>query len=80
MFVTECTLQIKDFSDSLGSIQVAVDDDEMVHICLGGLAHKYGAFRTAITTWKSPPSFFYLQSMLMVKENHMWSKSATFDG
>ena len=68
--MSDYTLWIKDLCDSLGSIKVTVDDDEMVHICLGGLAQKYGSFQTAITTRENPPSFFNLQSMLMVKENH----------
>ena len=44
MSMTDYTLRIKDLCDSLGSINVAVDDDEMVHICLGSLAQKYGSF------------------------------------
>ena len=48
--VTDYSLQIKDLCDSLGSINSAIDDDEMEHICLGSLTQKYGAFQTAITT------------------------------
>ena len=44
MSVTDYTLRINDSCDSLGSINVAVDDDEMVHICLGSLTQKYGSF------------------------------------
>ena len=78
--MTDYTLRIKDLCDSLGSINVAVDDDEMVHIYLGGLARKYGSFRTAITIIENPPRFFDLQSMLMVEENHTQSKSTASDG
>ena len=60
--VLHYTLQIKDLSDSLGTINVTCDDDEMVHICLGGLAQKYGEFRTAITTRENPPKLFQLVS------------------
>ena len=42
----------------------------MVQICLGGLAPKFGAFRTAVCTQENTPSFFNLQSMLLVEENH----------
>ena len=56
--------------DALGSINVVVDEDEMVQICLGGLAQRYGPIRMAICTREKPPSFFDLQSMLMVQENH----------
>ena len=35
---------------SLGSINITVDDDEMMQIFLSNLTHKYGAFRTTIRT------------------------------
>ena len=38
MSITTYTLKIKELCDSLGSIGVNIDDDEMVQICLGGLA------------------------------------------
>ena len=74
------TVKIKDLCDSLGAINVNIDNDEMVHICLGGLSHKYGAFRTAITTRENPPTFIDLQSMLMIEENQLQSKSTVSDG
>ena len=49
MSVTHHTLQMKDLCDSFGSINIVVYDDEMVHIYLGSLKHKYGVFRTTIT-------------------------------
>ena len=33
--------KIKDICDSLGSINVTVDKDEMVQVCLGGVAHRF---------------------------------------
>ena len=38
MSITGFTLKIKELCDALGSINVIIDDDEMVQICLGGLA------------------------------------------
>jgi hypothetical protein len=50
---------------------VNIDESEKVQICLGGLASKFGAFRTAVCTREATPSFFDLQSMLLVEENHV---------
>ena len=38
MSITTYTLKIKELCNSLGSIGVNINDDEMVQICLGGLA------------------------------------------
>ena len=61
--------KIKDVCDALRSINVAVDEDEMVHICLNSLTHKYDSYQTSITIRENPSSIFDLQSMLMVEEN-----------
>mgnify|MGYP002775570664 CR=1 FL=1 len=50
MSVTDYTTKIKQICDALGSINVTVDEDEMVQICLGGLAQRYGPIRTTICT------------------------------
>ena len=71
MFVTDYTTKIKEICDALGSINVTVHEDEMVEIVLGGLAQRYGSIRTTICAREKPPSFFVLQSMLMVEENHV---------
>ena len=47
------TLKIKELCDSLGSISVNIDDEEMVQICLG-------AMRTAVLAREKSPSFFEL--------------------
>ena len=70
MSVTGYTTKIKEIWDALGSINVMVDEDEMVQICLGGLAQRYGPIWMAICTQEKPSSFLDLQSMLMVEENH----------
>ena len=40
--VADYTSKIKDISDSLASIEVNIEESEMVQICLGGLAPKFG--------------------------------------
>ena len=71
MLVADYTSKIKDICDSLGSTNVALEEDKMVQICLGGLKQRFRSFRTAICTRARPPSFFDLHSMLMVEENHV---------
>ena len=75
MSITTYTFKIKELCDSFGLISVNVDDDEMVQICLGGLAPRFGAMRTAVLAREKSPSFFELQSMLLVEENHMFTRS-----
>ena len=70
MSVIDYNTKIKEICDALGSINVMVDEDEMVQICLGGLAQTYGPIRKAICTQEKSSLFFNLQSMLMVEENH----------
>ena len=70
MTVANYTTKMKEICNALGSINVIMDDDEMVQICLCGLAPWYEPIQTAICMREKPPSFFDLQSMLMVKENH----------
>ena len=70
MSVANYTARIKDICNSLASINVTVEEDKMVQVCLGGLASKFGSFRTTICTREKSPSFFDLQSMLLVEENH----------
>jgi hypothetical protein len=69
--VADYTLKINEICDSLASIDVNINESEKVQICLGGLASKFGAFRTAMCTREATPSFFDVQSMLLVEENHV---------
>ena len=70
MLVTNYTTKIKEICDALGSIKVTMDEDEIVQICLGDLTQWYGQICTTICTREKPLSFFNLQLMLMVEENH----------
>ena len=63
--------QIKETYDSLTSVNVNVEENEMVEGCLGGLASKFGAFQTTVCMRENTPSFFELQLMLLVEENHV---------
>ena len=69
-------MKIKDIYDSLASIDVNIEESEMVQVCLGGLASKFGAFRTTVCTRENTPSFFDLQSMLLI-ENHTGASMST---
>ena len=78
--ITNYTLKIKELCDALGSINDKIDDDEMVYICLGGLALRFGTIRLAILAREKPPTFFDLQSILLVEENHVRRRSNAPDG
>ena len=80
MSVSDYTAKLKSICDSLGSINVTIDEDEMVQVCLGGLAQRFNSLRTTILARDTPPSFFNLQSMLLVEENHVQTKTNTSEG
>ena len=75
--VADYTSKIKDISDYLASIGVNIEEGEMVQICLGALASKFGAFRTPICTRENTLSFFNFQLMLLVDENHASASKST---
>ena len=75
--VVDYTSKIKDICDSLASIEVNIEESEMVQICLRGLAPKFKAFRTTVSTREKTPFFFDLQSMLLVEENHAGASTST---
>ena len=79
MSITIYTLKIKELCDALISTNVIIDDDEMVQICLNGLAPQFGTMRSTIFTRENPVSFFDLQSILLVEENHARKRSNTPD-
>ena len=60
MSIVSYTLKIKELCDALGSINVNIDDDEMVQICLSDLAPRFDMIRSGILAREKPPSFFYL--------------------
>ena len=70
MLVNEYALKIKSICESLASINVKVEDDNKVEICLRGLEPQYKSFKTSILTRDSIPSFVNLVSMLVVEERN----------
>ena len=70
MSITDYTPKMKEICDTLDSINVTVDEDKMVKICLGGLAQRYRPIWTVICTREKQPSFVDLKSMLIFEENH----------
>ena len=77
--MADYTTKIKDRCNSLPSFDVNIEEDEMVQVCLKGLASKFRAFRTAVYTRENTPSFFDLQSMLLIEENHAGASTSTHD-
>ena len=75
--MADYTWKIKDICDSLASIEVNIEESEVIPVCLEGLAPKFGAFRTDVCTLENTPSFFNLQSMLLVEENHAGASTST---
>jgi hypothetical protein len=75
--VADYTLKINEICESLALVDVYIDDSEKVQICLGGLVSKFGAFRIAVCTRETTSSFFDLQSMLLVEENHVGASTST---
>ena len=80
MSIGNYTLKIKELCDALGSINVSIDDEEMVQICLGGLAPRFDTIRSAVLAREHPPSFLDLQSLLLVEENHVRQRNNAHDG
>ena len=54
------TSKIKEICDSFASIDVNFEEDEMVQVCLGGLASKFGPFQMTVCMRENTPSFFDL--------------------
>ena len=80
MSITDYSLKIKEVCDALNSINVIVDDEEMVQIGLDSLAPRFSTLRSAILARENPPSFFDLQSILSVEEKHIRQRNNAPDG
>ena len=50
MFVIDYTTKIQEICDVLGSINVMVDEEEMIQLCLRGLAQWHGPIWMTICT------------------------------
>ena len=80
MPMSDYTTKIKSICDSLGSININVDEVKMVQVCLGSLAQRFDPLRRDILARENPPSFFDLESMLLVEENHVQTKTKILEG
>ena len=77
MSIISYTWNIKELCDSFSLISVNVEDDEILQICLRAIALWFGAMRTVVLARENPRSFFHLQSMFLVIENLVQTKSNT---
>jgi len=68
MSINEYALKIKGIVESLASINVPVDDDDLVSVCLNGLGKEYKPFKTSVIVRENVPNFRDLISMLIVEE------------
>ena len=57
MSVSDYTVKIKSICDLLGSININVDEEEMVLVCLGGLTQRLNPFRTTTLARKTLPHY-----------------------
>ena len=60
MFVSDYTAKIKSICDLLCSININIDEDEMVQVCLGGLTQQFDPIRKIILARENHPSLFDL--------------------
>jgi hypothetical protein len=77
MSINEYSLKIKGIVESLASINVFVDDDDLVSVCLNGLGKKYKPFKTSITIRENVPNFWDLMSMLIIEKKTLNEECST---
>jgi len=70
-------LRSRVFYESLASINVSMDDDNLVSVCLNGLGKEYKPFKTSITIKENVPNFGDLVSMLIIEEKTLGEDSST---
>ena len=77
MSISDYALKIKGICESLASINVVVDDDDKVEVCLRGLTPQYKSFKTSIQTRENIPTFAELVSMLIIEEKNLGDDSSS---
>ena len=70
MSVNQYALKIKSICESLASINVKLEDDDKVEVCLRGLGPQYKSFKISILTRDNIPSFADLVSMIVAEERN----------
>ncbi len=68
MSINRYSLKIKGIIESLASINVFVDDDDLVSVCLNGLGKEYKPFKTSIIVRENVPNFRDFVSMLILEK------------
>ncbi len=68
MSINEYSLKIKGIVESLASINVSMDNDDLVSVCLNGLGKEYKPFKTSITVKENVPNFQDLVLMLIIEK------------
>ncbi|GMY36778.1 retrovirus-related Pol polyprotein from transposon RE1 isoform X2 [Fagus crenata] len=63
--------KIKDTRDHLGAVGVQINSEEILHIVLKGLPHKYHAFSTAIRAQNDATSFEDIHVLLTIEEQSL---------
>ena len=77
MAISDYALKIKSICESLASINVTMDDDDKVEVCLQDLGPQYKAFKTSIQTRENIPNFADLLSMLIIEEKTLGEDSCS---
>jgi len=77
MSINDYTLKIKGIIESLSSINVSVDYDDLVSMCLNGIGKEYKLFKISIIVRENVPKFWYLVSMLIIEEKTVGEDSST---
>jgi len=55
--INDYLLKIKGIVESLTTINVSVEDEDLVSVCLKGLGKEYKPFKTSITVRENVPNF-----------------------
>ena len=71
MSITDYASKIKGITNSLGSIGVTVDDDDVVAATLEGLGTEYKNFKSSMNTRADVPDFTELTTMLICEEKSL---------
>ena len=71
MSITDYASKIKGITNSLGSIGVTVDDDDVVAATLEGLGIEYKNFKSSMNTRADVPDFTELTTMLIREEKSL---------
>ncbi len=77
MSINQYSLKIEGIVESPASINVSVDDDDLVNVCLNGLGKEYKPFKTSITIKENVPNFRDLVSKLTVEEKTLNENCST---